>query len=153
MRRAEAVMSQRTCIAATPGGTIVIGAGQPTAPGGSIRLGGQLRGESNNVPDVDTGSRTVPLIDDVDGEHDVVQAGSLGHMLRAERERRGIGLDQIEQATHIRSAQLRAIEDDRLDALPAEAYARGFVRAYAEELDLDQALVGRLFSDQWNALT
>jgi hypothetical protein len=123
------------------------------APGGWIGLGGQVTGESSNVPDVDTGTRTVPLIDDVDSEPDVVHAGSLGQMLRAERERRGIGLDQIEQVTHIRAAQLRAIEDDRLEVLPAEAYARGFVRAYAEELDIDQALVGKLFSQQWNALT
>jgi hypothetical protein len=122
------------------------------APGGWIGLAGQATRETSNVPDVDAGVRPVPLIDDVEDEADVVHAPSLGQMLRAERERRGIGLDTIEHATHIRSAQLRAIEEDRLDALPAEAYARGFVRAYAEELDIDQALVGKLFSEQWEAL-
>src|SRR5207247_3294757 len=50
----------------------------------------------------------------------------------------------------IRAAQLRAIEEDRLDALPAEAYARGFVRAYADQLAIDADAAVRLFNDQWS---
>ena len=92
-----------------------------------------------------------PVIEDVDvAAAETVRAATLGEVLRAERERQGLGLDQIEAATRIRTAQLRAIEEDRLDALPAEAYARAFVRDYADELGMDaDAMVG-LFNEQWS---
>ena len=91
------------------------------------------------------------VIEDVDVvSAETVRAPTLGELLRAERERQGVGLDQIEAATRIRAAQLRAIEEDRLDALPAEAYARAFVRDYADELGMDaDAMVG-LFNEQWS---
>jgi cytoskeleton protein RodZ len=92
-----------------------------------------------------------PVIEDVDVvSAETARAPTLGELLRAERERQGVGLDQIEAATRIRAAQLRAIEEDRLDALPAEAYARGFVRAYADQLAIDADATVRLFNDQWN---
>ena len=94
--------------------------------------------------------RELPVIDDAGLVDEVVSAPTLGQMLRQERELRDIPLDRIEQATRIRSAQLRAIEDDRLDALPAEAYARGFVRTYAEYLGLNGDDIVAIFNDQWN---
>jgi len=91
-----------------------------------------------------------PVIEDVDVvSAEPARAATLGELLRAERERQGVGLDQIEAATRIRAAQLRAIEEDRLDALPAEAYARGFVRAYADQLAIDADAMVRLFNEQW----
>jgi len=82
---------------------------------------------------------------------DATAPESLGQMLRARREQLGIGLDQVERDTFIRSRQLTAIEEDRFDALPGEAYARGFVRTYADYLKLDaetyvQALNAAYFS-------
>ena len=94
--------------------------------------------------------RELPVIDDAGLVDEVVSAPTLGQMLRQERELRDIPLDRIEQATRIRSAQLRAIEDDRLDALPAEAYARGFVRTYAEYLGLNGDDAVAIFNEQWN---
>jgi cytoskeleton protein RodZ len=92
-----------------------------------------------------------PLIEDEDVvSAETTRPPTLGELLRAERERQGVGLDQIEAATRIRAAQLRAIEDDRLDALPAEAYARGFVRAYADQLAMDADAAVSLFNDQWH---
>jgi hypothetical protein len=94
----------------------------------------------------------VPLIDDVEpgDAPEVVRAPTLGEVLRAERERQGIPLDEVERATCVRAQLLRAIEEDRLDALPAEAYARGFVRAYAEQLSLDPDAMVDLFNRQWS---
>jgi hypothetical protein len=94
--------------------------------------------------------RELPVIDDAGLVDEVVSAPTLGQMLRQERELRDIPLDRIEQATRIRAAQLRAIEDDRLEALPAEAYARGFVRTYAEYLGLNGDDVVAIFNEQWN---
>jgi cytoskeletal protein RodZ len=93
---------------------------------------------------------SLPVIDDVALDGEVDSAQTLGQLLRRERELRGIPLDQIEQATRIRSAQLRAIEDDRLEALPAEAYARGFVRTYAEYLNLNGDDGVAIFNEQWS---
>jgi hypothetical protein len=108
----------------------------------------------NGVRD-DTGSelpeqRELPVIDDAGLADEVVSGQTLGQILRQERELRDIPLDRIEEATRIRAAQLRAIEDDRLDALPAEAYARGFVRTYAEYLNLNGDDVVAIFNEQWN---
>ena len=108
----------------------------------------------NGVRD-DTGSelpeqRELPVIDDAGLADEVVSGQTLGQMLRQERELRDIPLDRIEEATRIRAAQLRAIEDDRLEALPAEAYARGFVRTYAEYLGLNGDDVVAIFNEQWN---
>ena len=93
---------------------------------------------------------SLPVIDDVAIDDEVESAQTLGQLLRQERELRDIPLDRIEQATRIRTAQLRAIEDDRLEALPAEAYARGFVRTYAEYLGLNGDDVVAIFNEQWN---
>jgi cytoskeleton protein RodZ len=93
---------------------------------------------------------SLPVIDDVALAGEVESAQTLGQLLRQERELRDIPLDRIEEATRIRAAQLRAIEDDRLEALPAEAYARGFVRTYAEYLGLNGDDVVAIFNEQWN---
>ena len=61
----------------------------------------------------------------------------IGPSLREARIRRGIGLDRVEAATRIRTRYLEAIEDDRWEELPAEAYAKGFLRTYASYLELD----------------
>jgi cytoskeletal protein RodZ len=61
----------------------------------------------------------------------------VGTRLRDERERRGIGIDEIEAETRIRAKFLLAIEEGRYDVLPGPAYVRAFVRGYAEQLGLD----------------
>jgi Helix-turn-helix domain len=69
-------------------------------------------------------------------------APQVGQTLRKARMERGIELSEVERATHIRTKFLRAMEEDRWEALPAPAYARGFLSAYARFLGLDdQALV------------
>ncbi len=69
----------------------------------------------------------------------------VGTRLRDERERRGIGIDEIEAETRIRAKFLLAIEEGRYDMLPGPAYVRAFVRGYAEQLGLDpQELVAEL---------
>jgi Helix-turn-helix domain/Domain of unknown function (DUF4115) len=63
--------------------------------------------------------------------------GELGAKLRGERERKGIGIDEIEAETRIRAKFLLALEEERFDVLPGPAYVRAFVRDYAEQLGLD----------------
>lgn len=66
-----------------------------------------------------------------------VEAECVGADLRAARLRRGEDIRSIAQSLRIRRDQLEALEESRYDALPARAYAIGFVRSYAEYLGLD----------------
>jgi cytoskeleton protein RodZ len=69
-------------------------------------------------------------------------APKVGQVLREARIERGIELSEVERVTYIRVKFLRAMEEDRWEALPAPAYARGFLSTYARFLDLDdQALL------------
>lgn len=72
-----------------------------------------------------------------------------GDLLRRIRESRGIELIDIAQRTKIGAAQLRAIEDERWDLLPAPVYVRGFLVEYARCLRLDPAQVARTFLDRF----
>ena len=65
-------------------------------------------------------------------------APEIGQTLREARTRRGIELSRVEQVTKIRSKYLSAMEEDRWELLPGEAYAGGFLSTYARFLGLDE---------------
>jgi cytoskeleton protein RodZ len=65
-------------------------------------------------------------------------ATRVGQTLRKARTDRGIELSEVERATKIRTKFLEAMEEDRWEALPAPAYARGFLDIYARYLGLDR---------------
>ncbi|MGD0861521.1 MAG: helix-turn-helix domain-containing protein [Candidatus Limnocylindrales bacterium] len=62
---------------------------------------------------------------------------SISARLRAAREARGIDLYRVERDTKIRVKFLAALEEGQYSELPAEVYARGFLRNYASYLGLD----------------
>lgn len=64
--------------------------------------------------------------------------GAFGEKLRQQRERRGISLDAISTTTKISTRMLRAIEDEHFDQLPGGVFNKGFVRAYARQVGLDE---------------
>lgn len=63
--------------------------------------------------------------------------GEIGSRLREARQNRGLSLEQVEDATRIRRIFLEALEEEKFDQLPADVYARGFLRNYARFLGLD----------------
>ena len=65
-------------------------------------------------------------------------SGSFGEHLRREREMRGVSLDEIAMATRIGTRFLEAMERDRWEQLPGGVFNRGFVRAVARFLGLDE---------------
>jgi cytoskeletal protein RodZ len=73
----------------------------------------------------------------------------LGSSLRAAREQRQLQLPEIERATRIRAKYLRALEEERWDVLPAAAYAKGFLRTYADFLGLDGPRFVEEFNDRF----
>ena len=64
--------------------------------------------------------------------------GSFGERLRREREMRGVSLDDIAEATKIGTRLLRALEEEHFELLPGGIFNKGFVRAYAKYLGLNE---------------
>jgi TonB family protein len=69
----------------------------------------------------------------------------VGARLAAIRESRGISLREAAARTHIRENHLAAIEAAETKGLPARPYALGFVRTYAEFLQLDPRAIVEQF--------
>lgn len=64
--------------------------------------------------------------------------GEFGNLLREERVRRGYTVDEVASLLKITSRMVRAIEDGDMDSMPHAVYARGFIRAYAKLLNIDE---------------
>ena len=71
----------------------------------------------------------------------------IGDSLREARTRRGLSPADVHKAIRIRERYLTALEEERWDMLPGEAYTKGFLRTYSEYLGLD----GQLYVDEYNA--
>ena len=71
----------------------------------------------------------------------------IGSSLREARLRKGLDFPELESGTKIRGKYLQALEDERFDLLPGDAYIKGFLRTYAEYLGLD----GQLYVDEFNS--
>ena len=63
---------------------------------------------------------------------------SFGEKLKLEREKRNITLEQISFSTKIGTRMLQALEEDRFSQLPGGIFNKGFVRAYAHVVGLDE---------------
>ncbi len=61
---------------------------------------------------------------------------TIGNQLRTAREARGLTLQDVEKAIHIRVHYLQALEDDDFSRLPSKTQARGFLRLYADFLKI-----------------
>jgi cytoskeleton protein RodZ len=64
--------------------------------------------------------------------------GSFGDRLKKQREQRSISLDDISLSTKIGTRMLRALEEEKFDQLPGGIFNKGFVRAYARHVGLDE---------------
>ncbi len=74
-----------------------------------------------------------------------VRVSGAGAELRETRERRGLSIEEVAEATRIPSRYLRALEEDApVERFPAPVYARFFLREYARFLGVDdRPLVAR----------
>ena len=81
-----------------------------------------------------------------------VQNAPVGEILRRARMEKGIDLEKVAAGVNIRVAQLRAIEEGNIEALPGMTYALGFVRSYANFLKLDSAEIVQKFKTEHGAV-
>ena len=63
--------------------------------------------------------------------------GHFGDKFRQAREKRDLTLDQVSNVTKISSRMLKAIEEEHFDQLPGGVFNKGFIRAYAKHLGLN----------------
>ncbi|MDX6486670.1 MAG: cytoskeleton protein RodZ, partial [Gaiellaceae bacterium] len=70
----------------------------------------------------------------------------IGASLREARTRRGLSAEDVQTGIRIRARYLTALEEERWELLPGEAYTRGFLRGYAEFLGLD----GDVYIEEYN---
>jgi len=63
--------------------------------------------------------------------------GHFGDKFRQAREKKELTLDQVSNVTKISSRMLKAIEEEHFDQLPGGVFNKGFIRAYAKHLGLN----------------
>jgi cytoskeleton protein RodZ len=63
---------------------------------------------------------------------------SFGAQLKQEREKQGVSLEDISLSTKIGTRMLRALEEEHFDQLPGGIFNKGFIRAYARCLGIDE---------------
>lgn len=64
--------------------------------------------------------------------------GSFGDRLKREREMRGVTLDEISESTKIARRHLEALESEDFASLPGGVFNKGFVRAYARFIGINE---------------
>ena len=63
---------------------------------------------------------------------------SFGEKLKLEREKRKITLEEVSSSTKIGTRMLQALEEEKFNQLPGGIFNKGFVRAYARVIGLDE---------------
>jgi len=75
----------------------------------------------------------------------------LGEILRNEREKQNLTIKDIERDTSIRALYIESIEKADYDVLPGEVYLKGFIKTYANYLNLDGTEMLKKYYEEKNA--
>lgn len=73
---------------------------------------------------------------------------TIGERLKAAREEKGLGLDDVARQTRIPIRHLEHIERGDWESLPATTYSIGFARSYANTVGLDGPAIGAELREQ-----
>jgi cytoskeletal protein RodZ len=72
------------------------------------------------------------------GRQEDIPVESFGARLKREREQRKMSLDDVSVSTKIATKFIVALEEEHFDQLPGGIFNKGFVRAYARHLGIDE---------------
>jgi cytoskeletal protein RodZ len=75
----------------------------------------------------------------------VEQLKEIGAHLRQYREEQSISTEEVAAKTFIPLRLLKALEEGQLDQLPEPIFVQGFIRRYADAIDLDGAALAQTF--------
>jgi len=78
---------------------------------------------------------------------------TVGDNLRKAREEKNITLEEVSEKLKIKVAQLKAIENNEIDKLPGKIYGIGFVKVYANYLELDSKEIVSRFKKENSEVT
>jgi cytoskeleton protein RodZ len=84
-------------------------------------------------------------------DQDQMLGEPIGERLRIAREAKGLSLDDVARQTRIPIRHLEHIEREEWESLPAITYSVGFVRSYANAVDLDGPALGAELREQLGA--
>ncbi|MFW6099499.1 MAG: helix-turn-helix domain-containing protein, partial [Thermodesulfobacteriota bacterium] len=79
------------------------------------------------------------------GDWELPSAGDLGRLLKHQREKLGLRLDQLSEQVRVRPQLLAAMEKEQWDLLPSYGFVKGFMRTYAQALGLEPDKVLSLY--------
>ncbi|MBU1126935.1 MAG: helix-turn-helix domain-containing protein [Patescibacteria group bacterium] len=71
---------------------------------------------------------------------------TVGEFLKEARRGKGDSIDQISKKTKIRLAFLKAIEENNFEILPSQASAKGFIKNYADYLEVSSVKALAIFN-------
>lgn len=74
---------------------------------------------------------------------------NMGQLFREAREKKGVTISQAALATRMKLQTVQYLENNALDKIAAPAYAKGFIRLYAEYLGLDPAPLIREYQEKY----
>ncbi|GMQ91188.1 MAG: DUF4115 domain-containing protein [Gammaproteobacteria bacterium] len=74
------------------------------------------------------------------------QGKSPGQLLKQKREEKSLSVDEVAQSLNLTSRTINAIEVDDYDSLPGATYARGYLRNYAQLLNISADPLIELFN-------
>ena len=97
----------------------------------------------NNTDDNDAGHNDVTV--QVDSTENEVAQPSFGTVLQQARQSKQLSLNEVSAELFILQRHLQALEEERFDALPQAAFARGFAINYAKFLGVDVVQVATSF--------
>jgi len=78
-------------------------------------------------------------------------AQTVGAKLQAERKKKDLSIEDVEEATKVRAKYLTAIESGSWNEFPSRVYVYGFVKRYATYLQLDSKKVLDDFRSEFGA--
>ncbi len=90
--------------------------------------------DNHNIDTVDFGSQASP-----------------GELLRRERESQGLTREEVAAALNLRPAVVGGLEEDNYDQVPVAAYRRGYLRAYARLLGMDDQPVLESYANRFSS--
>ncbi len=74
-----------------------------------------------------------------------VQDSTIGVQLQLLREQKGLSIQEVSDETRISSSNLKAIEGEYFDQLPADTFIRGLITIYGNFLGIDGVEAARIF--------
>ena len=76
----------------------------------------------------------------------------LGEILKTERIKRAISIDQISKITNISEKQLYSLENNQFHLIPGKFYLKSFLKSYLNAIDINEEDFFRQYKEQINSI-